>query len=151
MPNLVDSVNTLFTTIQSGLVVSGNSYISVAKQVTSGDALASFRISGMTDFIGLRLQRNETKGLTGGVFTEVADYVVADISIHGTYAKASGQTETQTLSGLRQRVDDFKITVASGTWSGTNPARPILVSESWSLPHEKAGKAELVWRFRYLQ
>jgi len=135
----------MYGQLTSGLVVSGNSYITLAKIITSGDALTSLRVSGFTDFIGLRLERNEIRPLTGGVFTEVADYVSAEIYIHVSGA--------QVLSGLRQRINDFKITVASGAWESGNTvniALPTLVAEDWTMPHERVGRAKLTYRFRYL-
>lgn len=128
----------MYSVLQSGLLVSGNSYISLNKQVVSGDALSNLRVSGFTDLVLLKQGRSETEPLIGGTFTAVADYVEAEIYVH-----KSGIA----LSGVRRLIDDFKITVASGTW--TNPARPYLVGEEWPLPQEKVSKGKLIYRFRY--
>ena len=136
-------MDSLYTVIRSGLVVSGNGSITVAKQLTSGDAMQSFRISGAEHLIGLRQGRSESLGILGGKFTQIADYVDVDLFVHYTYA-----TTSSVLTPLRRLVDDFKITIASGSF--TNPARPILVAESWPMAHEKNAKATLSYRFRYL-
>jgi len=148
LSNPVDSVNSLYTVIQSGLVVSGNTNMQVVKQVTSGDNLTSARMSGTGGFeyIALRLSRNEPMPLVGGTFTHVTDYVEANIYIHYPYGPAFNTSSV--LSNLVQRVKDFKTTVYSGTW--TNPAKPFIAQEEWPQPHEKVAKAKLVYRFRYL-
>lgn len=135
-------MSTLLTVLQSGLLVSGNSDVSLVKVITSGDAMTSFTVSGKTELIALRQGRNETNPMLGGQVTTIADYVIADIFIHYPYANTSS-----TVTTLRTRVDDFKITIASGTF--TNPPRPIFVAESWPVAHEKFGHASLTYRFRY--
>ena len=123
--------------------MSGNTSITVAKQLTSGDSMQSFRISGAEHLIALRQGRNETLGITGGQWTEIADHVEVDLFVHYSYANVSS-----VLTPLRRMMDDLKITIASGSF--TNPARPTLVGETMPQPHEKNAKGMQIWRFRYL-
>lgn len=143
MPNTLNAADALYDVLVSGLVVSGNAYIVLAKNITSGDAITSFNVSGFTDFIILNNVRGDGMGITGGTFVEIADYVEATIFKHETYTNT-----TNVYSGVVRMVDDLKITVASGSF--TNPPRPVLVTENWTVPHEKATRASLTYRFRYL-
>ena len=142
MPDTADSVDILYGLFRSGLVVSGNSYITVAKAATSGDALSSFRVSGFTTFIGIIGGRTEVEPLIGGTFTAMADYVDVEI-----FHRESGIA----VSGLRMRVNDAKITVASGAFPISGVARPVQTAESQPLQHEHIAKAKLTYRFRRLQ
>jgi hypothetical protein len=129
------------------LVVSGNTSISVNTSLTSGQALASlgYATSGKTDAIYIRLARDQTAPLTGGVFNEIADNIV--LEVYNLRVYQGGDTNVA-MSGLRTRVNDLKVTMASGSFTGMS--RPMLVSESWPLPQEKWAKATLVYRTRYL-
>jgi len=148
VPNNVDGVNTLRLVLQSGIVVSGNGDISLIRVLTSGDAMTTHRISGATMLIALRQGRTETQALTNSVYTQVRDYVEAEIFVHYPSVSTSGAQ-----TALRTLVNDFKITVASGSFvtSGTgNPPRPIFVGEEWPMPHGLVAKARLIYKFNYL-
>lgn len=143
-----DSVRIFLNAIQSGLVVSGNSYITASRVVVSGDAISSFTVSGNTDYIGLRLQRDTTNPLTGG-YTEVADIVTADILHHDVTANASGITDAGSSVAIVSRlVSDYKATVSGYAWSGVAP--PKLVSESRPMAQAQFSKATISYRVRYL-
>ena len=149
MPNTLDTVQTLLSVLQSGLVVSGNSYITVQRQTVSGDALSNMRVSGYTELIYLRNARTDGMGLTGGNNTEIADYTDIDIYVSFRQSQVSGVgTHSGAYSTLRQRVDDTKITMASGTF--TAPPRPILIAENWPQPHQQVAKSTLSYRTRYV-
>ena len=149
MPNTLDTVQTLLTVLQSGLVVSGNSYITVQRQTVSGDALSNMRVSGYTELIYLRNARTDGQGLTGGNNTEIADYTDIDIYISFRQSQISGVgTHSGAYSTLRQRVDDTKITIASGSFS--SPPRPVFVGENWPQPHQQVAKATTSYRTRYV-
>lgn len=150
MPNNVNSVQTLLDVLNSGLVVSGNADITVQRQTISGDALSNQRVSGYTTVIYLRNGRTDGIGITGGTFTEMADYVDSEVLITLRQSQVSGiGLNSGAVAILKTRVDDLKITVASGTF--TNPPRPIQISENWPQPHQQVAKATLIWRFKYLQ
>lgn len=140
-----DSVAVLLTVLQSGLVVSGNADITLARSVTSGDALSNQRISGRTDFIYLYQGRTDITPLTGGGFYEAADYVVAELNVR--YPTA---TTTNANTTLQTRVDDFKTTVASGAWPLSGVPMPFLVAEEHPMAHANVAKAKLTYRLRYL-
>ena len=143
-----DSVRIFLNAIQSGLVVSGNAYITASRIVTSGDAISSFTVSGKTDYIGLRLQRDTTNPLTGG-YTEVADIVTADILHHEYTPNATGVTDANSSIAVVSRlVSDYKATVSGYAWSGVAP--PKLVSESHPMSQAQFSKAQLSYRVRYL-
>ncbi len=144
-----DSVNLFYTQCQSGLVVSGNSYVYVAKSITSGDTLASFRVSGATSYIAFRLSKTESEPMVGGTFIGITDYVETEIYVRRTYS--AGVDTIPIVSGLSQLVTDFATTVLSGNWNASgNVSRPTLVARSAPLVHEKFGKQRLTYRLRYL-
>lgn len=149
MPNTLDTTQTILAVLQSGLVVSGNSYITVQRQTVSGDALSNMRVSGYTELIYLRNARTDGQGLTGGNNTEIADYTDIDIYVSFRQSQISGVgIGSGAYSTLRQRVDDTKITIASGTF--TSPPRPILISETWPQSHQQVAYGKLNYRTRYL-
>lgn len=129
-------------------MVSGNSYITAAKVLTSGDAMISQRVSGLTDFIGLRAARTEVRALTNNVYQEVTDYVEAIMSVNYPSSRSGAQDRMRTM------VNDFKITVASGSWLSGGGASgvsfPVFVSESWPIPLENKAQATLLYRVKYL-
>jgi len=146
----VDSVGVFLNAIQSGLVVSGNSFITVARVVNSGDALSSFRVSGPTDFIGIRLSPGRGAALTGRYFTEMQDNVVIDVYHHDVTATVSGPAYPGTVAVVQQRINDLKLTVSGATWAGTGVPPPKLVSESHPLAQAQFARGELTYRVRYL-
>ncbi len=144
-----DSVGIFLNVLQSGVVVSGNSYITVARSMTSGDALSSFRVSGPTDLIAIRLTRNVTMPLLGGRFNKVEDYVDAEIYHHDVTANAAGIISSSGSVAIVQRlVNDFKVSVSGGTWSGVPP--PQLVQEVHPYAQMQFSKARLSYRVQYL-
>ena len=140
MPNLVDAANTLVTVLQRGLVVSGNPTINVKLVIGSGDLMMSIKASGLREQIFVYPTRTETDPKIGGVYNAITDYVRAEILV-----LTSGTSQTR----LRTRVDDFKITIASGTF--TQPPRPYMTSENWPTPHTGVARAVLEYRFRHLE
>ena len=129
-----------------------NSNITVAKQVVSGDAMSSLTLSGTGryEWIALRLVRNETRPLTGSLFTEVADYVRAEVYCHYPVFVSGGMTASGAIATVQQRVNDFKTTVLSGVWSSGNPAVPKLVAEEHPMAHQQVAKGSLTYRLRYV-
>jgi len=146
MPNTINAVNVLFNVLKSGVVASGNSVMTIAEELTSGDALMSFAVSGKTEGIFLRQGRTQTDPLTGVAhFNAIADHVIVDVFVHKSYQNQSG---VGSLTPLKRIEDDLKITVYSGSFS--NPARPHLTAEDASMQHEKYAVLRQEWRFRYL-
>ena len=146
MPNTINVVNVLFNVLKSGVVASGNDIMTVGEELTSGDALLSFRVSGKTEGVFVREGSTQTNPLTGvGHFNEIAAGVVVDVFVHKSYQNQSG---VGALDPVKRISDDIKITVYSGSFS--NPARPHFVSESAPMQHEKYTAFNQEWRFRYL-
>jgi hypothetical protein len=144
-----DAVGIMLNIVQSGVVVSGNSFITVARSMTSGDALSSFRVSGPTDLIAIRLTRNITMPLLGGRFNKVEDYVDAEIWHHDVTANASGVISSSgSVAIVQKMVNDFKVTISGGTWSGVPP--PQLVSEVHPYAQQQFAKGRLTYRVQYL-
>ena len=132
-----------------------NPFITLAKQITSGDALSSFRISGNPTLIALRLERTEAQGLTGGQFTEMTPYVRVEIFNHIPFSAVSGLSAASgAVATLIDLVRDFKITIASGTWANSgstqNVAPPVFMGEEWPMPTQQQAKAALLYRTKYL-
>lgn len=142
----IDSVGYFLTAIQSGLVVSGNTAITIGRAIVSGDTLSTTK-SGQTDFIQLRMSRDQTSPLTGGFFNEIADTVVAEIGIRYTYVPP---VTSGAPASLIQRVSDFKTTIVSGRNVFVGTSMPQLIAEEWPTLHEKTAKARLSYRVRYL-
>lgn len=140
MPSLVDVANTLVTVLQSGLVVSGNPTINVKLVLGSGDLMTSIRASGLREQIFVYPTRTETAPAIGGTYNAITDYVRAEILV-----LVSGASQSR----LRTRVDDFKVTIASGTF--TSPARPYMSAENWPTPYQGVARAVLEYRFRHLE
>ena len=147
---MVDSVGVFLNVVQSGLVVSGNGYMTCTRVVNSGDALTSFRVSGPNDFIGLRLSPGRGNPLTGG-FTEVVDTVITEIYHHDTSFATSGVAQSgASVAAVQRMVNDFKTTVNSGTWTGFGMSPPKLVSETHPLAQAMFSRATLTYRTHYL-
>jgi hypothetical protein len=147
VPSNIDAAGNIYNVIASGLVVSGNSYITVQTSLLSGQAASSlgYATSGKTDAIYIRLVRDQTEPMTGGVYNAIADNIV--LEVYNLRVYQGGDTNVA-MSGLRTRVNDLKVTMASGSFTGMS--RPMLISESWPLPQEKWAKATLIYRTRYL-
>ncbi len=149
MSGTPDSIRIFLNAIQSGVVVSGNNYITVSRVVNSGDAISSLRVSGARDYIGLRLQRDATVPMTGTYFTQVADTVTADIYHHDFTSNASGVTDSGASVAIVERmVNDYKLTVSGYSWSGVAP--PKLIAESHPMAQAQFARAEVSYRLRYL-
>ena len=147
---MVDSVGVFLNVVQSGLVVSGNGYMTCTRVVNSGDALTSFRVSGPNDFIGLRLSPGRTNVLTGG-YTEVADVIVCDIYHHDTSFATSGVVQSgASVAAVQRMTNDMKTTVASGVWTGYGISPPKLIGETHPLAQSMFSRATLTYRTRYL-
>jgi len=149
MSNPVDSVEVLYNSIISGLVVSGNSNIVVSRSLTSGDAMTSFKLlgAGTSELIALRLVRNTTTPQTGGYFNSISDYVQAQFYGHYT---TSGMPSSGAIANLQQRMADFKTTVLSGTWSSGCPPIPMLTAEEHPMSNQQVTRGSLTYRFHYL-
>jgi hypothetical protein len=148
MPNTLDTIGKFLSVLQSGLVVSGNTYMVCERAIVSGDARTSVRVSGYTDAITLRLSKDSTKPMTGGGYTCIFDNVVAELSVHYTYNTNSSNTSSA-VTRLDQMVNDYKTTVANGTWV-PGWSYPTIVNEEWPLAHEKAAKARLTYHTGYM-
>jgi len=147
----VDSVGVFLGAIQSGLVVSGNGFITVTRVVNSGDALSSFRVSGPTDFIGIRLQPGRGTPLTGAYYTQVSETVVVDLYHHDTTSATSGVAQSgASVAAVQRLTNDFKLTVSGATWAGNGIPPPKLVFESHPLAMAQFGHATLNYRVQYL-
>ena len=149
MPNTVDAVQSLYNVFQSGVVVSGNTQITLAEQFTSGSAIMSLRVSGFNEYIQVfRMPGAQVTAVTGGTYQGAVSEVVAE----EIYIRRATYDNQQVLSILNQRIADSKITVASGAFnsSGFNLPRPYLSRENAPMVYELNGKARLEWRFRYL-
>lgn len=147
MPNTTDATNTLYLVARSGLVVSGlGNAVTVTTSIAdvSGHALTSQRASGTVTLIALKQGNTVTRPQVGGVFTEIEDYVDVEIYVRAPILNSG----VDSRAALRTRVDDFKITVASGSF--TNPARPYLIGEEAPQHHLNASKQRLRYRFRNL-
>ena len=143
--NPADSVGAFLTVLQSGLVVSGNSYIIVERSLTSGDARTQIKASGTyTDQITLRLTGNPHQ-VTGGTYTVMSDTITAEVSCRLWY---QGVNTSNAVTIVEQRIRDFKSTIASGTFTGYS--KPRYVGETWQLGHEKTAKASIKYRTKYL-
>lgn len=144
-----DSVGIFLSAIQSGVVVSGNSSITVARSMTSGDALASFRIGGKQDMLAVRLTKNEPIPFTGSFYTKVADMVNIDVYHHDTAAGTSGLSSSSGSVAIVQRlVNDLKVTVSGFAWSGVPP--PKLAGEGHPYAQAQFAHATVTYRVRYL-
>lgn len=152
MPNTVSPTQALFTVFQSGLLVSGNTRITLAQQIQSGAAIMSVAVSGADEYIQLfKTPGTKLEPTTGGIFQGVVSSVIAEeIFIRrATYDVSGGASTAETV--LRQRIVDSKITVASGNFaSGFNLPRPYLIGENSPMPSELFSKGRLEWRFHYV-
>lgn len=138
-------------------MVSGNSYITAARVVNSGDALSSFRVSGPTDFIGLRLSRSMGVPYTNSFYTEVADTVTCEVYHHDVTATSSGVTDSgSSIAIVEQRIGDLKLTVSGYAWGSdlsgnhTGIPTPRFLSETHPLALATFARGELQYRVRYL-
>ena len=144
-----DTVEIMYLTLQSGLLVSGNADITLAKSVASGDALSNQRISGRTDAVYLYQGRTDIRPMLGPRY-EAGDYVVAEVSVRFPTATTLNPNSGAGIV-LRQRVNDFKTTIVSGTWPVSGVPRPFLTFEEWPLSHVNVAKAKLTYRFRFFE
>ena len=133
----------------SGVEVSGNADILVQRQTVSGDFFSNQRISGYTQGVYIRQGRTDGRGLVGSTFQEVDDYVDLDIYTNFRYSQVSGLGFNSGAVAITKRImDDIKIAVYSGTF--TNPAKPLLISESMPQPLQQVAMGNQTWRFRNL-
>jgi len=147
----VDSVGVFLGALQSGLVVSGNQFITVTRVVNSGDALTSFRVSGPNDFIGLRLAPGRGTPLTNSYFTQMDETVIAEIYHHDYVSATSGVNQSgASIAAVTRMVNDFKLTVSGATWAGNGMPPPKLLVETHPLALAQASRATLEYRVRYL-
>jgi len=139
----IDVEEYMRATIQSGLVVSGNSDLILTASIGSGDLLNSFAISGNTDLIVVSHGRTDTEPMTGGanLMNEICD---VDIII--SYPTSRGGDAHATL---QTRINDLATTIADASWvSGSG--RPVWAGHEASKGHELASRSKTHWRFRYL-
>ena len=152
----VDSVGVFLGAVQSGLVVSGNAYITLTRVMNSGDALSSFRVSGPNDFIGIRLQPGRGEPLTGSYFTQIAESVVVIYHHDTTFATSGVSQSGASVAAVQRLTNDFKLTVSGATWATTSSgvytgmAPPKLVMETHPLAVAQFAHATLQYRVRYL-
>ena len=152
MSNTRDAVTDLINQTQSGLVVSGNSNIVIVRQITSGASISSSKVSGTGsyEYVILHLVRNQTEALTGGRFTQVADYVAAEFYCKYPIFVSGGTPSSGAITTVQQRMNDFKTTVLSGTWGSGNPTMPTLVAEKHPIEHQQIARGSLEYRLRYI-
>lgn len=144
----IDELDKVFNVLISGLVVSGNNYIVVQRQVVSGDTMSNQRVSGYTDWIMIRPIRIDVLPLRAG-YAEMVEYFDIDVYNIQRQSQVSGLGVLSGASStVRQRVNDIKITIASGSYSGISP--PTIVGENWAQPHQQVTKATLSYRTRYM-
>jgi hypothetical protein len=149
MSGTPDTVKLFLNAIQSGLVVSGNNHISAGRVMTSGDTMSSLKVSGMNNFIGLRLSRDTTNPMTGNTYTEVCDIVTAEILYRDFSVNSSGVTDSgSSVAVVSQLVSDYKLTVSGFAWSGVAP--PRLFAETHPYAMSQVAKADVSYRVRYL-
>ena len=144
MPNTVDTVKAFKTILQSGIVVSGNVFITVNTQIVSGDATTSLYLSGVGRNESILIRKAQIlnpKTMTGGKFTSLTDVIETTI-----FSRISGFAYTNVV----QRAQDLKITIASGNWhSGYNLALPVIYDEVWPLNTADVAKVAIKYKVSY--
>ena len=75
-----DSIDAFYDIFTSSIAVSGKApFITLAKDITSGDAMSTIKVSGANQWIYLRQGRTEIRALTNRLLVEHADFVDIEV------------------------------------------------------------------------